>query len=417
MKTTLSIFLLLIFTLNANAQNVYGCTDPQANNFNSDATINDGSCTYNPTIYKPDFRFFLHDEVEETSGLISWANGYWTHNDSGGEAVIYKLDTLSGDVVQRISLSDATNIDWEDIAQDDDYIYVGDFGNNSGNRDDLAIYIIRKSDIPDSLDAVVAAEKITFSYPDYPGTISKKKENNFDCEALIASGDNLYLFSKNRGDNKSKLYSLPKLQGDYTADLLQTFNSSGLVSGADLSENGKQLVLVGYTNHTWIPFIWLMFDFEGQDFFSGNKRRIDMLNLPATQTEGICFIKGEKGIISSESNPLFSPTVYDFSTTRWTGENASAMEETGLAAFSFKVYPNPLNKKKLTLLFTKLPADNYQVSIFDSMGIMMKMKKYKVDKKEDSYRIKMNLKHLKPGLYFVRVSGNAGTLEKKFIKE
>ncbi len=309
MKIPVLLLLLLICTYSTDAQDVYGCTDPQANNFSDDATINDGSCSYNPTIYKPDFRFFLNEEIEETSGLISWADGYWTHNDSGGKAVIYKLDTLSGDVVQRIRLSGATNVDWEDIAQDGVFIYVGDFGNNSGNRDDLAIYVIPKSDIPDSLDAVVAAEKITFTYPDYPDKISKKKENNFDCEALVAGVDKLYLFSKNRGDNKSKLYSLPKVKGDYIARLLYTFNSSGLVTGAGLSENGKQLVLVGYTNHTWIPFMWLMFDFDGEDFFSGNKRRIDMLNIPATQTEGICFVKGEKGIISSEKT-TFSDLPY-----------------------------------------------------------------------------------------------------------
>ncbi len=76
-----------------------------------------------------------------------------------------------------------------------------------------------------------------------------------------------------------------------------------------------------------------------------------------------------------------------------------------------------MNKKKLTLLFAKLPKGNYQVSIYDSMGNMVKMKKYAIDRKEDSYRIKMNLKHLRPGMYFARVSGGSGTLEKKFIKE
>ena len=67
----ISLFLslsLMVFGL--NAQNILGCTDPQANNYDISATINDGSCTYNPTIYKPDFRFILPDEVEETSGLF-----------------------------------------------------------------------------------------------------------------------------------------------------------------------------------------------------------------------------------------------------------------------------------------------------------------------------------------------------------
>ena len=285
----LNLILFLLVLTKLDAQEISGCTDPQANNFNSEATINDGSCTYNPTIYKPDFRYLLPDEINETSGLIQWDGGFWTNNDSGGENIIYKLDTVTGEVVQKVRLENATNIDWEDIAQDDNFIYIGDFGNNNGNRDNLAIYIVEKDDIYSDEYLEVNAKKINFTYEDYSGKIEKAKDNNFDCEAMIATENYIYLFSKNRGDDKSKLYQLPKNQGDYVAQLKYTFNSSGLITGADLSKNTNELILVGYTNNSWIPFLWLMFDFEGEDFFSANKRRIDMLNIPATQTEGICY--------------------------------------------------------------------------------------------------------------------------------
>ena len=37
-------------------------------------------------------------------------------------------------------MSNIKNTDWEEISQDKDFIYIGDIGNNSGNRDDLKIY-------------------------------------------------------------------------------------------------------------------------------------------------------------------------------------------------------------------------------------------------------------------------------------
>lgn len=417
MKIYALLISLTFLFFDLNAQDISGCTDVQANNFNNLATINDGSCTYNPSIYKPEFRFLLPTEVEETSGLIYYSNGFWTHNDSGGQPIIFKLDTLSGEVIQRITLNNVINIDWEDIAQDDEFIYIGDIGNNTGNRDDLAIYIIDKSDIPDSGDNNVDVEKITFSYSDYPGKIDKRNENNFDCEALIATDNWIYLFSKNRGDNKSKLYQLPKTTGEQTAQLITTFNTAGLITGADLNKEKNELILVGYTNNSWIPFLWIMFDFENENFYSGNKHRIDMLNVVATQTEGICYINGKRGIISSENNPLFNQTLYNFTTEQWTDQQPSAVNEIRDFDFDFKITPNPVTKKKVTLVFKNLPANNYEIAIFDSMGRMMKTGKYNFDRKESGAKIKIKLNNFKNGIYFVRVISENGIVEKKFIKQ
>ena len=417
MKRLIIFIFSLSIILAVNAQDIDGCTDPQANNYIASATVNDGSCTYNPTIYKPDFRYLLPDEVDETSGLIFFADGFWTNNDSGGEPIIYKLDTLNGEVIQRITLKGTNNIDWEELAQDDDFIYVGDIGNNSGNRDDLAIYIVDKADIPEIGDAEVDAEKIMYSYIDYPGSVERKRDNNFDCEAMIATDSWLYLFSKNRGDNQSKLYRLPKTAGEYTAELLTTFDSRGLVTGADYLEEEQELILVGYTNNEWIPFLWVMFDFEGEDFFSGNKRRIDMLNMTATQTEAICYTHGKKGVLSSENNPLFVQTMFDFTTAQWTNSMASSLSEFSTNGFDFTIAPNPITKKKLKLYFENLPVNNYQIAIYDSMGRMLKTEEYKMKRHEDGVRVSIKLQDLKSGIYFVRVSSEQGMVEKKFIKE
>ena len=91
-------------------------------------------------------KYNLPNTVSETSGLLFLKGTLITHNDSGDDANLYELDTLSGSISRTISITNATNVDWEDITQDETYIYIGDFGNNNGNRQDLKVYKILKTD-------------------------------------------------------------------------------------------------------------------------------------------------------------------------------------------------------------------------------------------------------------------------------
>lgn len=92
-------------------------------------------------------KFELPDQVKETSGLLFFKGKIITHNDSGDSANLYELDSLNGNLLRTINITNATNVDWEDIAEDNTHIYIGDFGNNNGNRTDLKIYKILKSDL------------------------------------------------------------------------------------------------------------------------------------------------------------------------------------------------------------------------------------------------------------------------------
>lgn len=414
--STIFIFaILLIFVTGSYAQ-ISGCTDPKANNYNPAATNNDGSCTYNVTIYSPPIKYLLPDEVDESSGLAYLNGKLWTINDSGGLPVLYGIDTTSGQIVQRITVAGATNIDWESLADNDEYIYIGDFGNNSGNRDDLAIYRVLKADIPLEGNVTVTSSKLTFTYSDYPVKIENKRDNNFDCEAFIATDNSLYLFSKNHGDQKTKLYILPDIPGDYVAELVTTFNTSGLVTGADINEINNEITLVGYVNQQWVPFAWLLFDYSGNDFFSGNKRRIDMLNITATQTEAIVYTTGRQEVITSEGRILFSQTAFDFNSALWTESSPSAIFEVSTDKFDFLISPNPVSKNKLTIKINSLPVGEYQIEIYNTLGNLIRVKSYKVSRKEGTTKFKIKVGDYMPGTYFVRLRSGNQVVEKKFIK-
>ncbi|RLD88473.1 MAG: hypothetical protein DRJ09_08365 [Bacteroidetes bacterium] len=418
MKIRLFFLLLLTSFSWVAISQTSGCTDPQANNFNPDATLNDGSCSYNITLFTPKLKYVLPDEIDETSGLAFFNGGLWTLNDSGGEPVIYKLDTATGHIVQRIRIGNATNVDWEDMTDDSLFVYVGDFGNNSGNRKDLKIYKIKKSDIPASGDVTVEAEIINFYYPDQPDKkIKKRRYNNFDCEAVLAMDDSLFLFSKDWQDQRTRVYALPKVPGDYAATLVDSFNVSGLVTAADYNAKSNEVVLLGYTNQSWIPFTWLLFDFNGHHFFSGNKRRVDMPNIMTTQTEGFAYVEGKEAILSSEKTSLGAQSAYRFNTGKWTGSQPSFVIENGGNQFDFVISPNPVQGSKIAINITNIPDGEYKLLLYDSLGRLLQYKKIALKRKKEKLTLSLKTYKLSPGSYTLKLINGEKALSKTFIKK
>jgi hypothetical protein len=321
-----------------------GCTDPQATNFNPDATQNDVSCVY-PTTSVPLTVVVnaLPQAVNETSGLIYWNGGLWTHNDSGNPPELYKLDTITGQVLQTIIVSGVQNIDWEDVAQDDTHIYIGDFGNNIGNRTDLKVLKIQKADIPATGNASVDSEIINFSYGDQNSFVSANRNNDYDCESMISYGDSLYLFTKNWANLQTRLYALSKIPGNYVIHPKGYLDSDGLITGADIQDGGE-IVLIGYKNYN--PFMWLLFDFQGSDFLGGNKRRINFTGVLGIQSEGIGYTFGNNVFISSEKTAVNPAKLFKLNTLQWTYPAVTGIEDMIPLPDSTQgmlIYPNPNN--------------------------------------------------------------------------
>jgi hypothetical protein len=290
-----SVFLCAAF-MNVVAQ-TSGCTDPLATNFNVLATQNDGSCTYATTNISPQTSVDLPGTLVETSGLIYFENGLLTHNDNS-DISLYKLDTINGTILQTFSIPNVSNTDWEEISQDASHLFVGDFGNNvNGNRTDLHILRIEKASI---LSGNPIVDTIWFSYSNQTD-FSPTGGNNtdFDCEALIVGTDSIFLFTKEWNTNGTAVYSLPKAPGTYVAAYKDHLAVGGLITGATYLEQKQLIVLSAYSSFLQ-PFIYLLYDFNGNDFFGGNKRKIG-LNLPFHQIEGITTNNGEKYFLTNEA--------------------------------------------------------------------------------------------------------------------
>ncbi len=293
MVRTILFFFLTISSIHAQ---ISGCTDPLSKNYNQLATINDGNCNYESLKIKPISSLKLSDSIKETSGLISFNNLLWTHNDDH-DKTIYGLDSL-GKIRKKVILDKAINYDWEEISQDSSFIYIGDFGNNaSGNRRDLKILKIDKKSFFEENPNI---ETISFTYSDQTD-FSPKKHNttNFDCEAFIISNDSIYLFTKQWQSSKTNIYVLPNKSGNHIAQFKEAIDTKGLVTGATYLQSKKLVVLCGYSKFGK-PFLFLLYDFKDNNFLSGNKRRID-LQLSFHQIEGITTNDGLHYYLTNES--------------------------------------------------------------------------------------------------------------------
>ena len=303
----------------------------------------------------------LPQDLKETSGLVFWRNSLWTHNDSGGDPVIFRVDTATGNILQKITLKGATNRDWEDITHDDQYIYVGDFGNNSGNRKDLKIYKLNKDDVPESGDASVDAGKIRFSFSDQLSFDNDNREHDYDCESMISYNDNLYLFSKNWIDGKTRLYRLPKDPGDHVAELLDSLDVDGLVTAADINPRGDRIALLGYRN--FYPFIVLIKDFAGEGLLQGEVHKLDFPFEGGVQTEGIAFTDSTRLMISCEELKT-EPQVFSYDTWKWEQMKGDNLEPSLLDNWDLTL----VKKKRKGIRFIAVDLTAMRGSVF-SAGI------------------------------------------------
>ncbi len=241
---------------------------------------------------KPSTRFEFHQiaatpiGLTESSGLINLNGNLWTHNDSGMGSKIFKIDSL-GNVLQTVTYKNLRNVDWEAFAQDGDYVYVGDFGNNYGNRKDQTIYKIPKSKMT---DPNADPEKIQFSFADQTDFSIRPQNHSFDMEAMVVINGKIYLFSKDWRNFTTTVYKLTNEPGNHQLQKLQTLDSKCVVTDATYNPISGEIILTGYNTQLTPYFIRVE---KNEDNFTLIDRQ--QLSDQSSQIEAITYYKSAKG--------------------------------------------------------------------------------------------------------------------------
>ena len=353
--------------------------------------------------------FPLPLSLNESSGIIYFNGKLITHNDSGGNNELYEVDLGTEAVTRTVTISGATNIDWEDITQDDTSIYIGDIGNNiSGNRDDLKIYKISKTDYL-SMDTVTA-ETIAFSYSDQTDlTATSANNTEWDAEALVSyDASNLIVFTKNWINGITKGYLISKTPGTHSlTPLTTTLNSNGLITGGTYNPLSGKLFLVGYTApvlpNPLQPFVWKCEDFTGNDVFSGTNTQTS-LSTPFNyeQTEAITYLDQDEYFITSEAFTVSILSDYAKLISFSTNDVALSMDDE-YKTHDLSLFPNPV-KDVLHIKGSEIAS----VQVYDTKQVKL----------YEGNNFLIDMSPLSSGIYFVNVRFNNHTsVIKKIIKK
>ncbi|GAC1464503.1 MAG: hypothetical protein NVSMB9_03220 [Isosphaeraceae bacterium] len=184
-----------------------------------------------------------HPAIREVSGIVksrTYPGIFWVHNDSANPPFLFAI-RRDGSLVREYTVS-VPNIDWEDIATDDQgHLYVGDIGNNFGLLPVRAIYQL---DEPNPFQEGTRSISVkTACYYRFP------PKGQFDAEGLVIDGERALVVAKSRERVGATVYSLPlrppapllRPAIPQRVATLKGFREP--VTGASLSSNGQRLVV------------------------------------------------------------------------------------------------------------------------------------------------------------------------------
>ena len=348
----------------------------------------------------------LPSVLTEASGAeLTTTNKIWSHNDSGGNPDLYEFDT-SGTLLRTLNISNATNVDWEEIRRDTiGNLYIDDMGNNANSRTDLKIYKLSNFDAISGSSAF--ASTISFSYPDQFYFPPAPSQMNFDCEAFVAYNDSLYLFSKDRSNpytGFTKLYRLPTQAGTYVAELIDSFFTGNVseqensITSAALSPNQSKLMLISHYA------CWEFTNFTNRNFFKGNVQHYYFSGGSSQYKEGVVFLTENELYLTDEKHTSGEGNLYRMEMPQ-TNTSAETIDNTD----GWSVYPNPCEQSLVVSHKSLVNA----IEVTNIVGQKMKIDITPIS----SYDLRLNTYDLIYGIYFLKITNQNGFVEvKKIVK-
>lgn len=205
---------------------------------------------------------FVNKDFTEASGAVASVaepGVFWGNNDSGNDERLFAFDT-AGRSLGVVRIRDVKNRDWEAMATgpcpEGTCVYIGDIGDNSARRDNLAVYRLVEPRTNAGTQAPLATLRL--AYADGP----------HDVEAMYAGPDgSLWLVTKrpsraaNGASRPSRVYHVPptawQQPGRYVASIVDSVpvtpvagSAHDFITDASLSpllpDGSRRVVLLSY---------------------------------------------------------------------------------------------------------------------------------------------------------------------------
>lgn len=226
-------------------------------------------------------------------------DAYWLHEDRRGGRDLVAVDS-DGDTIGEYDLDDDLD-DFEDIEAAVDpesgvpYLFLGDIGDNNGNRDEIAVWLVEEPDPRDEGD--VEPIELELTYPDEPHNAETLIVDPFTFDLYILTkepSDDANVFVK-RAPHEEGSFELEEVGSPWTLDLTAT--------SGDASPDGSRVVVRDYSDAKlffrdgYLPF---------EDTFDEDGCNITLH--PEEQGEAIAFTADGEGIVTTSegaAQPLY----------------------------------------------------------------------------------------------------------------
>ena len=244
----------------------------------------------------------LIEELREVSGIIPFGDNMLAFGDSGSKNSLFEIDS-DCNLINEFNIPDAVNVDWEAIAISDGFIYIGNFGNNFGNRYNLEIL---KIDVNELSSETPIFSRLNFTYEDQED-FEQRDEHNFDCEAMFIDGVNIYLVTKNRANDVSHVYNINTIETEQIAKRKLDVELNRLVTDAYYVENDGNVLMSAYNivDDVFFSSIHLI-NYENNQY---STRPLSFTGLPDMQIESICVLN-DQIFIASEAEDSGMPQLF-----------------------------------------------------------------------------------------------------------
>lgn len=245
----------------------------------------------------PALQVELPARIGETSGVAAsraHPGVFWTHNDSGGDPVVFAVDS-TGALLGTVRLPDAANRDWEDIAVGpcvpggEDCLWVAEIGDNNERHPHVAVYRVPEPD-PATDTTSDAVEIFRFVYPGGPR----------DAEAIFVSDAGVHIVSKGRSGAIELFRLVPPYESGDPVELrlVQRLGPpptsvSAQVTAAAVDPAGQRVVIRTYAGLRF-------FETDG-DTLRLVGRPADIVAPTQLQGEGVDFVTDQRFVLTSEA--------------------------------------------------------------------------------------------------------------------
>ena len=200
------------------------------------------AASYDDTLPQLDITdsYLLPDTLAESSGLYCLENSAFTVNDSGNTATLFEIDA-TGTIVSETQL-DKPNTDWEAVTANQNFIYIGDIGNNRGDRSNLTIEVVER-------DTLRYHGTLSIDYEGYQAGSNVPYAHDFDAEAMTWRDGKLLVFSKSWASRVSRVYEVDSKASTQVLKAAGYIDGlPGVITGADWDSKRQQFVIVGYAS-------------------------------------------------------------------------------------------------------------------------------------------------------------------------